>query len=109
MLTICRQCRSPKGARKPVVGPVACYRGVERMVVPIAYPVFDDSGGACPRETARQAREGGPAPPRHGDRLRFRRVFSTRQTVTQVTHYLAQKWGVRSGSWPARGRPSSRS
>ncbi|NTZ06372.1 hypothetical protein FCJ60_11550 [Burkholderia metallica] len=29
MLTICRQCRLPKGSRKPVVGPVACYRGVE--------------------------------------------------------------------------------
>lgn len=29
MLTIGRQCRSPKGARKPVVGPVACYRGAE--------------------------------------------------------------------------------
>ncbi|OXI41737.1 hypothetical protein CFB84_20865 [Burkholderia aenigmatica] len=29
MLTIGRQYRSPKGARKPVVGPVACYRGAE--------------------------------------------------------------------------------
>ncbi|OXJ32161.1 hypothetical protein CFB82_20355 [Burkholderia sp. HI2714] len=66
MLTICRQFRSPKGARKPVVGPVACYRGVERVVVPIAYPVCGDSDGACPRETAHQARTVGPAPPRCG-------------------------------------------
>ncbi|AWG28852.1 hypothetical protein B9Z07_08290 [Burkholderia cenocepacia] len=29
MLTFCRQCRLPKGSRKPVVGPVACYRGAE--------------------------------------------------------------------------------
>ncbi|ARF89595.1 uncharacterized protein BCN122_II2852 [Burkholderia cenocepacia] len=36
MLTICRQCRLPKGSRKPVVGPLACYRGAERVVVPIA-------------------------------------------------------------------------
>ncbi|RQZ49379.1 hypothetical protein DF057_38590 [Burkholderia cepacia] len=32
MLTICRQSRAPKGARKPVVGPVACYRGVGRTL-----------------------------------------------------------------------------
>ncbi|MCR5895965.1 hypothetical protein DF050_31495 [Burkholderia cepacia] len=32
MLTICRQGRAPKGARKPVVGPVACYRGVGRTL-----------------------------------------------------------------------------
>ncbi|NTZ88058.1 hypothetical protein FCJ61_34990 [Burkholderia metallica] len=38
MLTICRQCRLPKGSRKPVVGPVACYRGAERVVAPIAPP-----------------------------------------------------------------------
>ncbi|RQT05858.1 hypothetical protein DF051_34985 [Burkholderia contaminans] len=109
MLTICRQFRSSKGARKPVVGPVACYRGVERVVVPIAYRGCGDFAGVCPGETAYQARTVGPAPLRHDDRLRFWRVFSTRQTVTQVTHYLVQKWGVRSGSWPARGRPSSRS
>ncbi|AYQ41609.1 hypothetical protein CVS37_27045 [Burkholderia lata] len=29
MLTIGRQYRPPKGARKPVIGPVACYRGAE--------------------------------------------------------------------------------
>ncbi|RXV68173.1 hypothetical protein D1006_23540 [Burkholderia stabilis] len=32
IITICRQCRLPKGARKPVVGPVACYRGVARTI-----------------------------------------------------------------------------
>ncbi|AXF22549.1 hypothetical protein CUJ89_18645 [Burkholderia pyrrocinia] len=61
MLTICRQCRLPKGVRKPVVGPVACYRGAEGVVVPIACPVRGDSGSACRRETAREARTVGPA------------------------------------------------
>lgn len=30
MLTFCRRFRTPKGVRKPGVGPVACYRGVGR-------------------------------------------------------------------------------
>lgn len=56
MLTICRQFRSPKGARKPVVGPVACYRGVGTSNVLICgggiwVPRMSDglrSGGSCP-------------------------------------------------------------
>ncbi|RBB32412.1 hypothetical protein DPV79_38570 [Burkholderia reimsis] len=91
MLTICRQCRAPKGARKPVVGPVACYRGVERVVVLIAYPVCGDPGGVRPGETAHQARTVGPMPPRCVAGAPFLRVFRTRQTVTKVTRWSAQK------------------
>ncbi|RFC91687.1 hypothetical protein DZ696_29505, partial [Klebsiella pneumoniae] len=48
MLTFCRQCRLPKGSRKPVVGPVACYRGAERVVVPIACPPSPRFGRRAP-------------------------------------------------------------
>ncbi|RQR27896.1 hypothetical protein DIE23_25585 [Burkholderia sp. Bp9143] len=37
MLTFCRQCRATKGARKPGVGPVACYRGMATAVTSIAH------------------------------------------------------------------------
>ncbi|RQR28974.1 hypothetical protein DIE22_27255 [Burkholderia sp. Bp9142] len=89
MLTFCRQCRAPKGGRKPGVDPVACYRGMATAVTPIArLPAAHRVARAGSRWP------GVPLPtgpcrlrPRLDSGLsRCRRTWRIRQTVTQFTH-----------------------
>ncbi|RQT49285.1 hypothetical protein DF043_33270 [Burkholderia cepacia] len=89
MLTICRQCRTPKGARKPVVGPVACYRGVEVNDFRICVRVVCEAGmGDGPDEVlfipSYRGRVERVAPGR-GAVFSVRRPLPPGQTVTKFT------------------------
>ncbi|RQS10869.1 hypothetical protein DIE06_29100 [Burkholderia sp. Bp8998] len=92
MLTFCRRCRAPKGARKPGVGPVACYRGMATAVTSIAYPTRRAQSRPRGLAMACVPLPTGPCrfrPQSDGGISRCRRTLQIRQTVTQVTHYPA--------------------
>ncbi|RQV15280.1 hypothetical protein DF018_28535 [Burkholderia cenocepacia] len=89
ILTICRQCRLPKGSRKPVVGPVACYRGAEMNDFRICFRGVCDAGmGDGPAEVLFIPSHRGRvdrATPRKGAVFSVGRPLSPRQTVTKFT------------------------